>query len=79
MLTKGDAAAPLMCSWIIETLQKLDTGALTTAATANKCQCLSRLNSYRESFQDLNIRPRGVCEFTVKKFNAPLEIILVKK
>lgn len=64
---------------VVETLQQLDTGALTTATTSNKSQSLSRLNSYSESFQDLNIRSRRVREFTVKKFNASLEIILVEK
>lgn len=61
---------------IIKPLQKLNAGALPTAAAAHKGQRLSRLHRHTQSIQDLDVWPGGVGELTVNEVNVPLEVIL---
>lgn len=61
---------------IIEPFQQLNAGALATPTAPNKCQRLPRVNRHRETIQNLDIRSRRVCKFTVNKINLPLEVVL---
>lgn len=61
---------------IVEPFQQLDAGAFTTPTAPNECQRLPRIHRYQQSIQNLYIRSRRICKFTVDKINLPLEVVL---
>lgn len=73
---KGCVAYHFSLIRIIETFQQLNAGAFATSTAPNKCQCLPWTNRHWETIQNLRVRSRRICKFTINKINLPLEVVL---
>ena len=75
----GEEAYHLSLSRVIEALQQLDWGALSTATLANQGQRLACLHRHIQTLQDPHIRPRGIGKVDAAEINVPCEVCLEKK